>query len=96
LCANIETEGKEKAMKREFDPLEEKISEVMRRIGDSIHVSIIETAPNYGFALFVFEFGADGRVNFVSDANRASLLGLMKDLVAQWEREANRPPPPRR
>jgi len=82
-------------MKREFDPLEEKISEVMQSIGGTIDTAITSVASKYGFALFVFELGG-GRLNFVSNADRKSLIAAMKEFIAHSEAILDRPPPPRR
>jgi hypothetical protein len=40
-----------------------------------------------GFALLVFEFGRqeNGRVNYISNANRADMLTAMKEYIARAE-----------
>jgi len=38
-----------------------------------------------GFTLLLFNFGDEGRVNYVSNADRADMLASLKALVARFE-----------
>lgn len=41
-----------------------------------------------GFVLLMFEFGADKRMNYISNAERADMLSALKELVANFEGRA--------
>lgn len=38
-----------------------------------------------GFALLVYEFGKEGRLNYIGNGKRANMLCALKELVARWE-----------
>lgn len=42
-----------------------------------------------GFTLLLFNFGDEGRVNYVSNADRADMIATMKTLLARWEGQPN-------
>jgi len=42
-------------------------------------------ARKTGFVLMVFPFGEGGRTNYISNANRAQVLTLLKEQVARFE-----------
>jgi len=38
-----------------------------------------------GFILMVFNFGADGRTNYISNADRASVVEMLKEQIKRFE-----------
>jgi hypothetical protein len=38
-----------------------------------------------GFTLLTFNFGEEGLVNYVSNADRADMVASLKSLLARWE-----------
>lgn len=38
-----------------------------------------------GFTLLAFNFGDEGNVNYVSNADRADMIASLKSLLARWE-----------
>jgi hypothetical protein len=38
-----------------------------------------------GFILMVFNFGSDGRTNYISNADRASVVEMLKEQIARFE-----------
>jgi hypothetical protein len=46
-----------------------------------------ETFKGYGFALLVFRFGAEekGRMNYISNAERADMVVALKELISILE-----------
>lgn len=41
-----------------------------------------------GFALLVFDFGDDKRMNYISNSHREDMLSAMKELIAKFEGRA--------
>jgi hypothetical protein len=54
-----------------------------------------ERPKRIGFAVFVFEFGqtSGGRVNYVSNADRADMMVAVKEWLARHEGRALEAPP---
>lgn len=55
---------------------------------------IIDSAlpDNHGFALLIFEFGDEGNLSWISNADRDDMLATMKDFIARHEGRALDPP----
>lgn len=51
-------------------------------------VALKRTSRKYGFALLTFDFGSGGRMNWISNANRADMLVALKELIANFEGRA--------
>jgi hypothetical protein len=76
--------------------VEDRIRTEMRHIGHSIGSAIDAAGGGYGFVLIIFERKAEKpRVNFVANAERETIVTLMKDFIEQAEHDFDRPPPPR-
>lgn len=73
-------------MERE-QPIEPNMTEVMNDIGRILAGAIRESGTNYGFALFVFQFGSgdDHRINYISNAERNDMLATLKEFIARAE-----------
>lgn len=63
--------------------LEAKAREIAQRIGAACPEGV-------GFALMLFNFGADGNMTWISNANRDDMVEAMRELVARLG-----PPTPR-
>ena len=67
-------------------PIESHMREVMNDIGRILGRAIKQADANYGFALLVFGMSADkGRMNYISNADRADMLAAMKEFIARNE-----------
>jgi hypothetical protein len=67
-------------------PMDEAIIQTANKIGGLIGASL---PPQWGFALLIFPFGeSEGRMNYISNANRETMLRSLEELVANMK--ANR------
>ena len=58
--------------------------EAMRLMADLLKTFM---PPNWGFTLLTFEVNNDAAmVNYISSAERESMLGTMKTMIEKWER----------
>ena len=55
---------------------------------------IIDAAlpPGHGFALLIFEWGDQGNLSWISNAQRDDMIATMKDFIARHEGRAMDPP----
>ncbi len=55
---------------------------------------VIESAlpPGHGFALLIFEWGDQGNLSWISNAQRDDMIATMKDFIARHEGRALDPP----
>ena len=69
-------------------PIETQYRENMNALASGIS-SIL--GPGVGFALLVFPLGSapDGRVNYISNAQRKDMLVAMKEFIARAEGQAD-------
>lgn len=65
--------------------IEEKLRPIMNDIGKIIGQAIRDAKENMGFALFVFDFGEGGRINYISNAQREDMLATLKAFIASCE-----------
>lgn len=45
--------------------------------------------PGMGFALLVFSFGEGGHLTWISNADRADMIGSLEELVDRLKRDSN-------
>lgn len=65
------------------DPMDEEIRRVANDIGARIGSAL---PPNYGFALLIFGTGeSEGRMNYISNADRDEMVAALKELIARFE-----------
>ena len=71
------------------EPIEAEFIEVMNNIAKALDHTFNGRAPlgerTVGFVLLAFKFGTEGRVNYISNANRADTLAAMKEFIARAE-----------
>lgn len=60
----------------------------MNRVGSILG----ETFEGRGFALFVFDFGPDGTMNWLSNAQRDDMIAALREFIAAQEGNAHEPP----
>jgi hypothetical protein len=72
------------------DPIEPQYFAKMNDIGKTLDrlLNGDERPRHTGFVLLMFEFGADKRMNYLSNAERADMLSALKELVANFEGRA--------
>jgi hypothetical protein len=78
-------------------PIEDNIRELMRDIGETLGRAIREatakTGEQYGFALLMFAMekigpaGEPGSLNYISNAERPSMIEAMKEFIRNAEAE---------
>lgn len=65
----------------------ERMNELARMLDEAFNGDV--RPKRVGFALLVYNFGEDikgtGRVNYIGNGDRASVLTALKELVARWE-----------
>lgn len=64
-----------------FKPLPDDLAESMNEVGQLLS----KTFKPQGFALFVFDMGSGGNMNYISNANREDMLTAMKEFIAVAE-----------
>lgn len=64
-----------------INPLPDDLVESMNRVAHGLS----EIFKPYGFALLVFDFGPDGDMNYISNANRETMITAMKEFIAVHE-----------
>jgi hypothetical protein len=71
-------------------PVEERYKEILQDLGRRIDTGLkMRTGKKMGFVLLLFDFGEpkQGRMNYLSNAERGSMLKALQELVAQMEAE---------
>lgn len=65
------------------DPIQPDLREAMNKLGKLLG----DNFKPYGFALLVFPFGIkpDQRMNYISNADRETMLAAMKEFIANAE-----------
>jgi len=68
-------------------PIEKRHYDTMNRLAEVLDDALNKYAPKkYGFTLLVFEFNTtDGRMNYISNANRPEMITAMKEFIANCE-----------
>lgn len=64
---------------------------IMKGFGDALQEAIDEICPGFGFALIVFEFNNPGGSNYISNADRASMIESLKETVQRLEQNQDIP-----
>ena len=67
---------------KQIDPA---LKTVMNDIAHILDRVIKESKENQGFALFIFDFGTNGRINYISNAQREDMLATLKEFIAKCE-----------
>lgn len=65
-------------------PIEPRHHADMNEVADQLG----DTFKGYGFCLLVFDFNTKGRMNYISNADRADMVTAMKEFIANAETEA--------
>lgn len=60
-----------------MDPIDLKHSKTMNEVADSLR----HIFGGYGFCLLVFDFGESGRMNYISNAERESMIEAMQEFI---------------
>lgn len=63
----------------------------MRDIARLIDAELQKRIGRMGFALLVFEFGAPGLGNYISNVNRADMITSLKEIIGRLERHEDMP-----
>jgi len=69
-------------------PIEDKYREQMQRLAQTLDeiLNPDQTNKETGFCLMMFDFGdGPGRCNYISNANRAEVVTLLKEQLARFE-----------
>jgi hypothetical protein len=76
-------------MEDTFEVKNEAITARMRGIGQRIHQAIneSESAGKMGFALFLFDFGEEGAVFYISDARREDMIRILEQFIERQRKE---------
>lgn len=67
-------------------PIEERYRNQMRALATALDEILNGDGPKtLGFMLLMFEFGKEGRVNYISNAERSDAIAAMKEWIARAE-----------
>ena len=77
-----------------MDPIEPKLAALMNHLGSILDDALEECndGKRMGFALFVFDFGKGGRMNYISNANRGDVVAALREAIASLEVRAHQAP----
>lgn len=64
-----------------IDPLPAELIEMMNKTGQALN----DLFAPLGFTLFVFDKGNDGRMNYISNADRNDMIVALKEFIAVLE-----------
>lgn len=64
------------------EPIDPAVAEKMKEVGLLIASALPAT---HGFCLLVFDFGKEGRMNYMSNANREQMLVALKEFIRNVE-----------
>lgn len=64
-------------------PIDDAMKDNMNRIAKHIQASL---PPNWGFALFLFEYGEGGNCTYISSADRDNVIDAMREWITFQER----------
>src|SRR5258705_13523395 len=64
------------------------IEEHHRNTMNAVAAVLADTFPGVGFCLLVFEFGAKGRMNYISNAGRDDMALALREILAKHEGRA--------
>ena len=78
-------------MKKTNPIIQQKTEELLVYLGKVIQDVINEFFPKAGFALFLFKFYEGGRTNYISNAERESMIKALKEIVEGLERDQDFP-----
>ena len=62
-----------------------RMERVNREVGALIGESIKQSGGGYGFALFMFSFGDDPEMTWISNANRVDMVKALKEFIESIE-----------
>ena len=69
--------------------------EIMRELGVSINAALSTYFPNSGFILITFPVGKPGTCNYISNAERSSMVDALKETAMQLEQKKDIPDIPK-
>jgi len=74
-------------MSRRHDPWHRPMDDEVRATGNRLGGLIGSSLPDgWGFALLIFPMGeGDGRMNYISNAERATMRTALAELLARWD-----------
>jgi hypothetical protein len=78
-------------MKKTNPNIQQKTEELLLYLGKVIQDVINEFFPTAGFAFFLFKFHEEGRTNYISNAERESMIKALKEIVKGLEKDQDFP-----
>lgn len=74
--------------------MQQTTEEIMRELGVSISMALKEYFPASGFTLLVFPFNKPKRCNYISNAERNSMIKALKEAARRLEQNEDMPSTP--
>ena len=70
------------------EPIEQQYRDTLDKLAGvlDMHLNDPDKAPTIGFALFLFEFGKEGRINYISNGERKDMIKA----VGEWLENAKK------
>jgi hypothetical protein len=78
-------------MKKTNPIIQKKTEELLLYLGKIIQDVVNEFFPRAGFAFFLFKFHEEGRTNYISNAERESMIKALKEIVEGLEKDQDFP-----
>lgn len=72
-------------MTDDLPPISDQIERQHRAIMNDISRHLSDIFHDYGFALLIFDWGDKGRLNWISNANRADMVAALRECAATLE-----------
>lgn len=71
--------------------MQQQTEELMRYLGKILDDAISEFFPQAGFALIIFKFHEEGLSNYISNAERGSMIKALKKIAERLEKNEDIP-----
>lgn len=71
--------------------VQQQTEEIMKYLAKVLDDAISEFFPQAGFALIIFKFHEEGLSNYISNAERGSMIKALKEIVERLEKNEDIP-----
>ena len=78
-------------MTKQTIEMQQQTEELMRYLGKILDDAISEFFPQAGFALIIFKFHEEGLSNYISNAERGSMIKALKEIAERLEKNEDIP-----
>jgi hypothetical protein len=72
--------------------MQQATEEIMRELDVNINAALKHYFPGSGFTLIVFPFNTPGICNYITNAERSSMIEALKETISRLEQREDAPP----